>query len=148
MYGVTGKVSAQQSAQASWQFLLFFARRCACTLWFVPGPCFWNSCNMSYSCKKPLDSAVVHSSKSKDHSPAFVDKHWYHPVYKSDVTRSRGMSHMSAIFNFEFSTLITCPFKNAIFWSKPHFNRTSGCGNMNIPWSLKTMKNIRICHLF
>ena len=45
-----------------------------------------------------------------------------------NVTRSRGMSHMSAIFNFEFSTLITC-------------------GDMNILWSLKTLKNI-ICHRF
>ena len=29
----------------------------------------------------------------------------------SYVTRSRGMSHMSAIFNFDFSTNITCPFE-------------------------------------
>ena len=42
----------------------------------------------------------------------------------------------------------TCPFKNTTFWSKFHLNRTSGCGDMNILWSLKTMKNIRICHLF
>ena len=35
------------------------------------------------------------------------------------VTRSRGMSHMSAIFNFEFSTLITCPFKMLHFDPNP-----------------------------
>ena len=29
-----------------------------------------------------LDSVVVHSSKSKDQSFAFVDKRWYYPVYK------------------------------------------------------------------
>ena len=32
------------------------------------------------SSKKPLDNAVVHSSKSKDQSLAFVDRHWCHPL--------------------------------------------------------------------
>ena len=38
--------------------------------------------------------------------------------------------------------------KNATFWFKPNLNRTSGCGDMGILWSLKTIKNIRICHFF
>ena len=35
------------------------------------------------------------------------------------VTQSRGMSHMSATFNFDFSLLITCPFKMLHFDSNP-----------------------------
>ena len=52
--------------RTSWQFLLLFTRRCACTSWFVQALCFWNSCNICLSSKKPLDSAVVDSSKSQD----------------------------------------------------------------------------------
>ena len=47
--GVTGDVNTQQCAHASWHFLLFFAWWCPCTSWFVQGPCFWNSRNISYS---------------------------------------------------------------------------------------------------
>ena len=45
------------------------------------GQCFWNSCNILFRSKKPSDSAVVHSSKSKDQSIAIVDKHWCHPIH-------------------------------------------------------------------
>ena len=38
--------------------------------------------------------------------------------------------------------------KNATFWSKPHLYWASGCRDMNILWSLKAMKNIKLCHLF
>ena len=69
-----GDVKAWRCAHTSWQFLF--------TSWFVQGVCFWNARNISYSSKKLLDSAVVHSSKSKDQSFGFViDKHWCHPVY-------------------------------------------------------------------
>ena len=67
---------------ASRQFLLFFARQCACTSWFVQGLRFWNSCNISLSSKNPLDSAVVHSSKSNQKatpSLLLMNKHWCHP---------------------------------------------------------------------
>ena len=40
----------------------------------------WNSQNISNSSKNS-GSAVVHSSKSKDQSFAFVDKHWCHSIY-------------------------------------------------------------------
>ena len=39
--------------------------------------------------KKPLDSAVVHSRKSKDQSFAFVDKHCCHPVYITYISLKR-----------------------------------------------------------
>ena len=35
------------------------------------------------------------------------------------VTRSRWMNHLSAIFNFEFSALISCPFKMLHFDPNP-----------------------------
>ena len=53
---------------------------CACTSLSVQGLCFWNSRNISFSSKKPLDRAVVHSSKSKDQPLALVHKHWCHQV--------------------------------------------------------------------
>ena len=58
------------------------------------------------------------------------------------------MSHVSAIFNFEFSTLITCPFQMLHFDSNP-----ISIGHLVAEiWAffevLKTMKNIRICHFF
>ena len=34
-------------------------------------------------------------------------------------TQSRGMNHMSAIFNFDFSTCITCSFKMLHFYPNP-----------------------------
>ena len=37
--GVTGDVNARRCSHASWEFLLFFARWCACASWFVQGPC-------------------------------------------------------------------------------------------------------------
>ena len=52
---------------------------------FVQGPCLSNSHNISYSSKTQLDSAMVHSSKSKDQSFAFVDEHSCHPVYTPSV---------------------------------------------------------------
>ena len=51
--------------------------------WFVQDPCFWNPCNISYSTSKLSDSLVVHSSKSKDQSFTFVDKHWCHTEIKT-----------------------------------------------------------------
>ena len=47
------------------------------------------------------------------------------------VTPSRGMSHMSAIFNFDLQyKLLT--LQNATFWPKLHLNWTSDCRDMNI----------------
>ena len=56
-------------------------------------------------------------------------------------------SHVGNI-QFWFFSINHLYIKNATFWSKPHLNRTSGCGDTNILWSLKTIKNIRMCHLF
>ena len=56
-------------------------------------------------------------------------------------------SHVSNIQFWVFN-INHLSIENATFWSKPHLNRTSGCGDMNILWNLKTMKNIRICHLY
>ena len=82
---MTNDINARRCAHASWQFLLVFAWQSAWTSWFVQGPCFWHSLDISYSSKKPLDSAVVHSSKSKDHSLTFVNKHWCHPVCSRSI---------------------------------------------------------------
>ena len=67
-------------------------------------------------------------------------------VMRIFVTRSRGMSHMSAIFNFEFLTLITWPFKMLHFDPNP-ISIGQLVVEINILCSLKTMKNIRNCHL-
>ena len=48
------------------------------------------------------------------------------------VTRSRGMSHMSVIFNFDFLKINYLSIWNATFWSKPYLNWTSGCRDMGI----------------
>ena len=77
---MTGDVNARPCEHASWQFPLH-----------VQGPCFWNSCNISYSNKMPLDRAMdmVHSSKSKDQSLAFVNDHWCHPVFSQRQNKMR-----------------------------------------------------------
>ena len=56
-------------------------------------------------------------------------------------------SHVGNI-QFWFFIINHLSILNATFWSKPHLNRTFGCRDMNILWSLKTIKNIRICHIF
>ena len=56
-------------------------------------------------------------------------------------------SHVGNI-QFWFFNITNLSTLNATFWSKSHLNRTSGCRDTNILWSLKTMKNIRICHIF
>ena len=70
------------------KFLLLFARRCVCASWFVQGPCFWNSRNISYtsSSKKPLDIAVVHSSQSIPF--LHLCCHCCHPVYTDDSIKN------------------------------------------------------------
>ena len=42
-----------------------------------------------------------------------------HLKYSIKCDTIKGMSHMSAIFNFEFSTSITCPFKMLHFDPNP-----------------------------
>ena len=80
---VTSK--AWRCAHASWQFLLFFARRChVCTSWFVQGPCFWNSRNISYLAKRKTKQNKKQKTKTHTHThtpththpPPHTQKHW------------------------------------------------------------------------
>ena len=71
-----------------------------------------------------------------------------HPHYVLICDTIKGNeSHVGNIQFWVFNT-DRLSILNATIWSKPDLNRASGCGEMNILWSLKTMKNIRICHLF
>ena len=79
--GVTGDANNGQCACIVVISIVLCLVVCMC----IMVPCFWNSRNISYSSKKPLDSASVCLSQSKDQSLAFVDKHWCHPVYSQNA---------------------------------------------------------------
>ena len=57
------------------------------------------------------------------------------------MTRSREMSPMSPIINFDFSLQTTCPFTNATFWSKLHCNWTYGSTDLGN--SLMFLNNVK-----
>ena len=77
---------------------------------------------VSHMCKRILDSNFI--SVNIDEISIFLK---IAPNF-TYVARSRGMSHMSAMFNFEFSTSITCPFKGPSFsfeWGVMNFESTT-----------------------
>ena len=80
---VTGEVNAWRCAHAYGYFCCSLPGDVRAYHGLFRTLAFETAATFHIEAKKTLDSAVVHSNKSKDQSLAFVGKHCYHPFYIS-----------------------------------------------------------------